>query len=196
MIWPVKSKLLIRQHSVLEVERRVLRRCRVTIGPRILVIEDDRMFRGLLVSLLRKHGHDVESASDGENGFSKVFDIRPNIVLMELCLPNRDGLQILKSIRSTETLDDIRTFIITSDLSQEMLDTCMKLGADQYMVKARFTKEEFFLRFDELVDSVQRQTASREQRFDHPVSAIDVAVRRRPMQVADSSTAADEIVTR
>ncbi len=143
----------------------------MSFGPRILVIEEDRLFRGLLVSLLRKHGYDAEATSDGETGLSLLLDQRPDIVLLEVCLPHRDGLQILESVKSTPHLSDICTFIITGDLSHQTMAQCVELGADQYMVKARFTKEEFFSRFDELVETVRRKDSARETRFEEVATA-------------------------
>ena len=82
------------------------------------------------------------SAIDGEEGIKKVLAEKPDLVLLDLILPNEDGFEVLSKIKADPKVSQI-PIIILSNLSQkEDIDKGMKLGAADYIIKAQFTPEE------------------------------------------------------
>jgi len=107
----------------------------------ILIIEDDKFFRELIVQKLIKEGYKTSEAGDGEEGLKKIREEKPDLVLLDLILPGIDGFEILSRMREDPTLAQI-SVILLSDLGQkEEVERGLKLGAIDYLIKAHFTPE-------------------------------------------------------
>jgi two-component system, OmpR family, copper resistance phosphate regulon response regulator CusR len=100
---------------------------------RILVVEDDRRMADNLVSGLTGNGYDVILARTGEEAFFLVHSTHPDLVLLDLTLPQRGGLEILAQIRSQQLPP--RVLILTSHNSIEDRVTGLNAGADDYLGK-------------------------------------------------------------
>jgi len=119
-----------------------------SIRSRILIIEDDRKMSAALVSGIEAAGYDVIAASSAEEGFFLVHSKSPDLLLLDLTLPQRNGLDILKQIRS-EGLD-IRILILTSHNTVEDRVEGLRTGADDYLGKP-FSFPELMARIDALL---------------------------------------------
>jgi len=99
----------------------------------ILVIEDDRALRDGLVLNFELQGYRVASAADGEDGMRKAFDLRPDLIVLDIMLPGWSGLDILTELRGRQ--QDVPVLILsargTTDNKVEGLST----GADDYLAK-------------------------------------------------------------
>ena len=116
--------------------------------PRILIIEDDRKLSEALVSGVEGAGYDVTAASSAEEGFFLVHRLRPDLLLLDLTLPHRTGLEILHQIRAEGI--DIRVLILTSHNSVDDRVAGLKTGADDYMGKP-FSFPELLARIEALL---------------------------------------------
>jgi two-component system copper resistance phosphate regulon response regulator CusR len=103
-----------------------------TLG-RILVIEDDRRMGEALVSALTSNGYETTLARTGEEGFFLVHSTHPDLVLLDLTLPQRSGLEILAQIRTQPSPP--RVIIITSHNSVDDRVIGLNAGADDYLGK-------------------------------------------------------------
>jgi DNA-binding response OmpR family regulator len=109
---------------------------------RILIIEDDDFLRSLAVSKLEKEGFVMETAGTGDEGLAKLMALPPDLVILDLMLPNISGFEILEKIRSTETMKKLKV-IVFSNLGEESdVKKCLDLGVSDYLVKANFTLDE------------------------------------------------------
>src|SRR6476620_11520051 len=86
--------------------------------PRALVIDDDPLFRSLLVSML-KHDYIVTAAAEGSEGFDKALECPPRIAVIDIKMPVWDGIRTIKVFREHETLKHVGLVVLTSDASQE-----------------------------------------------------------------------------
>ncbi len=116
--------------------------------PTILIIEDDRKLSAALVSGIESAGYDVTTASSAEEGFFLVHNVRPQLLLLDLTLPHRNGLDILRQIRQ-EGLD-LRVLILTSHNTIEDRVQGLATGADDYLGKP-FSFAELLARIDALL---------------------------------------------
>ncbi len=108
----------------------------------ILFIEDDEFLRGLIGKKLASEGFNMISAIDGEEGIKKAKEEKPDLILLDLILPNVDGFEVLARIKEDPAASSIPV-IILSNLSQKNdIDKGMKLGAADYIIKSQFTPEE------------------------------------------------------
>ena len=66
----------------------------------ILIVEDDEFLRSLTAKRIEKEGYGVEVAVDGENAITVLETLKPDLILLDLLLPGKDGFEVLKKIRS------------------------------------------------------------------------------------------------
>ena len=106
---------------------------------RILVIEDDPAIRQGIVDALEFEHYAVAQADDGEAGLQRALTGEFDLVLLDLILPNRDGLEILREIRSARPT--LPVIILTARGEESDRVTGLRLGADDYVVKPFSLKE-------------------------------------------------------
>jgi two-component system, OmpR family, response regulator MprA len=118
-----------------------------TATGRVLVVEDDQAIADVLRRTLRQEGHEVRSATDGEEALTAAAEFMPDLVILDLGLPKVDGVEVLRRLRAA---DDVPVLILTAraDLDDrvEGLDT----GADDYLVKP-FERQELLARMRALM---------------------------------------------
>ena len=115
---------------------------------KILIIEDDRRMSEALASGIEAAGYGVIVAHSAEEGFFLLHSERPQLLLLDLTLPQRNGLEVLKEIRS-EGLD-VRVLILTSHNTVEDRVEGLRTGADDYLGKP-FSFPELLARIDALL---------------------------------------------
>ncbi len=115
---------------------------------KILIIEDDRRMSAALVSGIEAAGYEVNAACSAEEGFFLIHSTLPDLLLLDLTLPQRNGLDVLKQIRHEGI--DVRVLILTSHNTVEDRVEGLKTGADDYLGKP-FSFPELMARIDALL---------------------------------------------
>ena len=101
----------------------------------IYSVEDDKNISHLINVALSKQGYVVESFYDGESFFRRFKEQKPNLILLDMMLPNIQGGEILKVIRDNEENDDIQIIIVSANrMVMDKVDG-LDLGADDYIEK-------------------------------------------------------------
>lgn len=121
------------------------------VRPKILIIEDDRRLSEALAAGVEAAGYDVMTAGTAEEGFFLVHSHHPDLLLLDLTLPNRNGLDILRQIRAEGA--DVRVLILTSHNTVEDRVAGLRTGADDYLGKP-FSFPELMARIDALLRRV------------------------------------------
>ncbi len=113
--------------------------------PNILVVDDERDIVELLQHVLAKEGFRVGTAYDGREALDRVRDERPDLILLDVMLPELSGMEILKQLRSREDTRTIPVVLLTA--RQDEIDRVVgfELGADDYVTKP-FSPREIVLR--------------------------------------------------
>ena len=109
---------------------------------KILIIEDDKFLRQLIVQKLVKEGYEVAEAGDGEQGLKKIQQENPDLVLLDLILPGIDGFEVLSRAKKNQELVKIPIIILSNLGQKEDVQRGMNLGATDYLIKAHFTPGE------------------------------------------------------
>lgn len=118
---------------------------------KILIIEDDTFLQGLETSKLKKDGHEILTASTGEEGMKKITEPGIQLILLDLVLPGFDGFEILKKIRETEAIKSLPVLVF-SNLSEDAdIKKAQTLRATDFMVKSNFTLDELAEKIKKLV---------------------------------------------
>jgi two-component system, OmpR family, KDP operon response regulator KdpE len=100
--------------------------------PRVLVIEDEKQMRKLVQIALSSNGYDVIEAETGEDGIKQAASYTPDLVLLDLGLPDTDGLNVIQRIREWTT---IPILIISASGQEERKVKALDEGADDYLTK-------------------------------------------------------------
>lgn len=109
---------------------------------RIVVIEDDPASLELMRYLLDSFGHDVGCAADGASGLAAVLARRPDLIICDVQLPDTDGLEIARRLKSDPQLRSIPLIAVTASAMVEDRRSILAAGFDVYMAKP-ITPESF-----------------------------------------------------
>jgi two-component system phosphate regulon response regulator PhoB len=127
---------------------------------RVLVIEDEADLREVLQYNLTQAGHKPYTAATGEAGLKLAAEIRPDIVLLDLMLPDVPGTTVAKSLRREQATHLVPIIMVTAKAEEIDRIVGFELGADDYVVKP-FSVRELLLR----IDAVLRRGRSSDQRL-------------------------------
>ncbi|OGZ96078.1 MAG: hypothetical protein A2847_02495 [Candidatus Sungbacteria bacterium RIFCSPHIGHO2_01_FULL_50_25] len=109
---------------------------------KILVVEDEINLRRSIEEILSKEGYAVVSASDGEEALSVVERERPDLILLDLVLPKKDGFSVLKALRENEATVKIPVVVLSNLGEMEDVGRVLELGANRYLVKTDYKLSE------------------------------------------------------
>lgn len=122
---------------------------------KILIMEDDTAMAQIVSHKLQTSGFNVRHAPDGATGLKLIEEEIPDLVLLDLMMPEVDGFQVLESIRSNKNkkIASLKVIVLSNLWSNEDILKTQNLKADGYMVKAYFTPEEILGKINELMGS-------------------------------------------
>jgi two-component system alkaline phosphatase synthesis response regulator PhoP len=103
--------------------------------PRILVVDDDKQIVRLVQSYLERASYQVLTAYDGETALHTIRRERPDLVVLDLMLPNRDGWEVTRTIRGDPNLAGLPIIMLTARVEDTDKIVGLELGADDYIAK-------------------------------------------------------------
>jgi CheY-like chemotaxis protein len=109
---------------------------------KILFIEDESALQKTFRNVLEKEGYEMISALDGESGLRLAKSQKPDLILLDLILPRKDGFEVLNELKSDESTKEIPVIVLTNLEDIESVERAIELGATTYLVKAQYTLEE------------------------------------------------------
>lgn len=109
---------------------------------RILIVEDEKPLLKLLVKKVEDQGWEASTALDGIEAAKKIATERPTLVLLDLLLPKRDGISVLKEMRERRETADIPVVVLTNLSTGESVSAVLDAGGTDYLVKTDYTLED------------------------------------------------------
>src|SRR3989338_8218464 len=109
---------------------------------KILIVEDEETLLRALEHKLSLHGYRVDLARDGAEGLKKIKEEKPDVVLLDILMPNVDGFGVLEDLNKSGIIPDMPVIIISNSGQPVEIDRAMRLGARDYLIKAEFDPEE------------------------------------------------------
>lgn len=103
---------------------------------KILLIEDDLPLLRMYQIAFKNSGHEFISATDGQEGLDKIRDEKPDLVLLDLVLPQKNGFEVLKEAKNNPKTAKVPIICLSVLHQQEDIDKCLSLGAIDYIVKS------------------------------------------------------------
>jgi len=158
---------------------------------RVLVVEDDRVMRTLLVKMLESAGHQVSIAANGEEALQLIERVRPQLVVTDWVMPKMSGLELCRELRAQLQHREIYVIVVTVQESADKLVEAFEAGADDYLLKP-LTPKIFFarLRAAQRVIQLQEELAfDREQllRFAKDLTEANERLQRQALTDALTS---------
>ena len=110
---------------------------------KILVAEDEEVLLNVLKDRFEAEGWEVTTARDGEEAVESIKKTRPDLVLLDLLMPKKDGFEVLKEIRGDPEFKTLPIIVVLSNLgSDEDIKKALSLGANDYFVKTQHPMSE------------------------------------------------------
>ena len=145
----------------------------------VLVVDDDGDVRELVAELLRRGGYRVSQAENGQEALKRLFDERPDLVVLDISMPELDGWGTLERIRE---LSDVPVMMLTALGAELEKVRALRAGADDYMTKP-FGRQELLAR----VENLLRRAPSRELREAYRDGRLEVDFLQRRVRAGDET---------
>jgi two-component system, OmpR family, alkaline phosphatase synthesis response regulator PhoP len=109
---------------------------------KVAIIEDDMAIVQMYRTKFENEGYEVATAPDGLSGLELINDYQPDIILLDLMMPNMNGLDMLQRLRSQPGGRDAKVVVLTNMGDTETATRVYKMAADDYIVKAEMTPKQ------------------------------------------------------
>ena len=109
---------------------------------KILVVEDEAVLQKALADMLAETEFEVAQAVDGEQAIEKAHSEKPDLILLDLVLPKKHGLEVLQALKTDDATKAIPVIILTNLEDKDDISRALELGARTYLVKANYDMKE------------------------------------------------------
>jgi len=120
---------------------------------KILIVEDDGFLIQMYATKLEMEGFKVVAAIDGEKALRLIKRELPDLILLDLLLPKKDGFQVLEELKRDEAVKNIPVVVLSNLGQKEDIDRCFELGAKDYLIKAHFVPSEVIAKIKNFFES-------------------------------------------
>lgn len=112
------------------------------MAKKILLIEDEKIMVGLLRKKLTKEGYNVSVAWDGKKGLAKMRESKPDLVLLDIIMPEMGGFEVMEEVIKDKELKKIPIIIISNSGQPVELERAKELGVKDWLIKTEFDPQE------------------------------------------------------
>ena len=117
----------------------------------ILLVEDDPLVTDIYKTKLESNGFKVSLAKDGQGALRKMQEEKPDLLLLDIVLPNISGWEIMEKMKKDENLKDIKVVIISNLGQKGEIEKGLSLGATKYFIKAHYAPSEIIKEIKEIL---------------------------------------------
>lgn len=121
------------------------------MAKKILLIEDDKMLTEMYSLKFAEAGYDIAQANSGLSGYELAIKIKPDIIMLDIILPEMDGFLVLKKLKENKDTKNIPVFFLTNLKQEEDIIRGKKEGAVDYLVKADLTPAQVLEKIDKFL---------------------------------------------
>lgn len=120
---------------------------------KVAIIEDDASIVQMYQLKFQTEGYDVRTAGDGEAGLALIESFSPDVVLLDLMMPNMNGFDMLSKLRGTANGAKMKVIVLTNMGDTETATKVFKMSANDYIVKAEMTPSQVVQRVQKLLET-------------------------------------------
>ena len=112
----------------------------------VLVVEDSPAARDVVTKILRREGYDVVSATNGYEALDALRHSTPDVMLLDVMMPEMDGMTVLSHLRDDPEHKDLPVILLTALSDDTRMQQARDLGVSDYLVKSRFSYDDLVYR--------------------------------------------------
>ncbi len=124
---------------------------------KILLVDDDKLLIKMYQGKFVDDGYEVEVATNGEEGYDKALEFKPNLILLDIMMPKVNGLDLLKKLKAREETKEIPVILLTNVGGDEDAKYGLSLGAVAYLVKAHYDVKDVVKKVKEVLGGYVRE---------------------------------------
>ena len=109
---------------------------------KILIVEDDTFILELLVAELQRDGFEVQTALTGTDAIVKFKEMRPDLILLDILLPDKNGFDALREIRREPEGREVKVMVLSNFSDTPHIEEAQRLGVIEDLVKAQYVPQE------------------------------------------------------
>jgi DNA-binding response OmpR family regulator len=134
---------------------------------KILLVDDDKLMVNMYQGKFEDDGFDVAVAIDGKMGFDKALEFKPDLILLDILMPNVNGLEMLKTLKGNDATKKIPVILLTNvGGGDEDVEKGLSLGAVAYLVKAHYDPKDIVKKVKEILGG-----------YVHELPKVEVAIK-------------------
>jgi len=118
----------------------------------VIIVEDDKFYGNIYKTKLAKAKFEAVVAGNGEEAIEMARKRKPDLILLDLVMPIKDGFQTLKELKADSNLKDVKVVVLSNLSQQEDVKKAKELGASDYLVKTNMS-------IKEVMDKIQKYLA-------------------------------------
>ncbi len=122
---------------------------------KILIIDDDNFLLNLYIKKFQDSGFEVFSSPEGEKGIELAKKHCPDIIILDVLLPEMDGYDVLKELKKNSITTSIPVIMLTNFFQKEDIDKFLKLGVKDYLIKSHFMPSEVVAKVEKALGKYQ-----------------------------------------
>ena len=119
---------------------------------KILLVEDDEFLANMYRAKLEIENYEVVMALNGEAGLHMAEEKNPDLILLDIVMPKMNGFEVLNHLKSDKDLKKIPVILLTNLGQKEDFEKGLKLGADEYLIKAHFLPSEVISKINKMLN--------------------------------------------
>ena len=119
---------------------------------KILFVEDEESLQKVMGEMLEQNDYQMLRALDGEAGISAAKKELPDLILLDLILPKKNGFEVLEALKQDATTKNIPVIVMTNLEGSAEIERALSLGATTYMVKANYKLEEVLAKIQDALE--------------------------------------------
>jgi len=132
---------------------------------RILVVDDSSLTRHCVARLLEQAGYTTTAAANGKDAWVTLYTAVPDLIVLDLMMPQMDGLTFLRLLRHNHFWNDLPVIVLTGHADEEhMLDQARALGVSDVIFKGTSAIDQLLVRTEKLVPVASQRRVAREPR--------------------------------
>jgi DNA-binding response OmpR family regulator len=122
---------------------------------KVLIVEDDKVLNNAYEMILEKDGHTVKAVLDGQQALDTVDDLQPDIILLDLLMPNVGGITFLENYDVKSKHANVKVIVLSNMGDEKLVERAKELGAYKYVVKAHTTPGQLSLMVNRLSNAAK-----------------------------------------
>lgn len=122
------------------------------MNQRILIVDDDTMIQDIYLRKFKESGFEATAVSDGAAALKKIEEEEPDLVLLDLVMPQMDGFETLRELGMMKLTKKPKVVLLTNLGQKEEIEKGLALGAQDYIIKAHLTPSEVVARVRVVLD--------------------------------------------